>query len=320
MWRTTVKVSQQLGSMLLTLLIISMLAFFGTSGSGENVARSVLGREATQLQLDAYIAEHSLDDPLIVRYGRWLGSFVLGDWGVSPQSQRPVINDIWPRAENTLILALVAMVIATVIGLLASVYMAQRIGKPADTALLTTSIVIASMPEFVVAFGLVMIFGVWLGWLPVDSTAVIYGTPPEVARAYILPALALALTVIPYVLRVGRVAMAETLMEPYARSAILQGLSRRRVLWINVLPNASGPIINAISLNLVYVLGGVIIVENVFGFPGIGQALVAAINSKDTNSVLAITMLLGILFILLNLLTDFVAVLANPRSRNGGKR
>jgi peptide/nickel transport system permease protein len=307
---------KHLGVSLLTLLVISIIAFAGTSASGRDVARNVLGRGVTTEQLDAYAKANGLDRPVYERYVDWLGDFARGEWGVSPATQRPVTDDVLPRFKNTLILAVVSLVVAVPLAILLGLYMARRRGEWTDMSLLLTTVVVAALPEFVVGIGLLLLFGVTLGWLPVDSTGLEFGTSLDKMLAYVLPVATLALGIIPYVARIAREAISEALAEPHTRAAVLRGLTRRRVIWGHTMRTAAVPLINAIAINIVYLLSGVIVIENVFAFPGIGQQLVIAIGQADTSTVLAITMVLGALFIALSFIADLLVVYFNPKLRD----
>jgi peptide/nickel transport system permease protein len=307
---------RQVGASLLTLLVISVIAFAGTSASGRDVARNVLGRSVTPQQLDAYAKANGLDRPIHQRYLSWLGDFATGDWGVSPATQRSVKEDVLPRFKNTLILALVSLIAALPISILLGLFMARRRGKPSDMAWLLGLVVVAALPEFVVGIGLLLLFAVTLGWLPVDSTALEFGTSLEKVQAYVLPAATLGLGIIPYVARIARESISEALGAPYTRAAVLRGLTRRRVIWGYAMRNSAVPLVNAVAINLVYLLSGVIVVENVFAFPGIGQQLVQAIGQADTSTTLAITMVLGAMFIALSFIADLLVVYFNPRLRS----
>jgi peptide/nickel transport system permease protein len=303
---------------LVTLVVISVIAFAGTSASGRDVARNVLGHGGvTTEQLDAYAKAHGLDRPVYARYATWLKDFATGDWGTSPATQRPVRDDIMPRFKNTLLLAVASLIVSLPISILLGLFMARRRGRPSDMTLLLGSVVVAAFPEFVIGIGLLMVFAVGLGWLPVDSTALDFGTTSEKVKAYVLPALTLSLAIIPYVARIAREAISESLVAPYTRAAVLRGLSRRRVIWGYGMRNSAVPLINAVAINLVYLLSGVIVVENVFAFPGIGQQLVEAIGQSDTSMVLAITMVLGAMFLALSFVADLLVVYFNPRLRAG---
>ena len=308
-------IAKQVGSALLTLLVISIVTFAATNvKSPEDVARNALGRETTEEQLQAYLTERGLDRPIHVRYVDWLADFVRGDWGISAVTNRPVRDDILPRFEKTLVLSLVSLLAALPISVAIAVFMARRVGSATDFGLLMGTVVLAALPEFVVGIGLLMLFAVTLGWLPVDSTGLSFATTfSDQAKAYVLPALTLMLAMVPYIVRIGRAAAREALGAPYVQAALLRGLSRRSITWDHAMRNAAVPMVNAVAINIVYLLSGVIVVENVFAFPGIGQLLVQAIGGGDTTMVQSIALVMGAMFILISLAADFLVVYFNPR-------
>jgi peptide/nickel transport system permease protein len=309
-------VLRQLGVALLTLLVISIVTFAATNyKSPEDIARQALGREAAKVQLDAYLEEHGLDRPIYERYASWLGDFVRGDFGTSVVTDRPVREDITPRFMRTLLLSLVALAVALPVSVALGVFMARRIGRWSDFTLLIGIVIVAAMPEFVVGIGLLMLFAVQLGWLPVDSSAISFGTPVEQAKAYVLPALTLVLAMVPHISRIARVSAREAFGAPFVQAAVLRGLSRRRVTWDHGMRNAAVPLVSAVAINIVYLLSGVIVVENVFAFPGIGQALVQAIGGGDVITVQAIAIVMGAMFIAISFAADLLAIYFNPRLR-----
>jgi peptide/nickel transport system permease protein len=308
-------IAKQVASAALTLLVISIVTFAATNvKSPEDVARNALGREATEAQLQSYLKERHLDDPVHLRYARWLGDFVRGDWGVSAVTNRSVRDDVGPRFKKTLILSLVSLLIALPISIVIAIYMARRIGSAQDFSLLMATVVVAALPEFVVGIGLLMLFAVTLGWLPVDSTGLAFATSfDDRVKAYVLPAMTLVLAMVPYIVRIGRAAAREAFAAPYVQAALLRGLSRRSITWDHAMRNAAVPLVNAVAINIVYLLSGVIVVENVFAFPGIGQLLVQSIGSGDTTMVQSIALVMGAMFILISLAADFLVVYFNPR-------
>jgi len=309
-----VAVARQVGLMLLTLLAISVVTFVATNTkSPEGIARSVLGRTVSQEQVAAYVRQQGLDRPLPQRYATWLGDFVRGDWGVSAVTQRPVRDDILPRLVRTLILSMIALAVAVPVSIAVGVYMARSAGTWKDLSLLIGSVVVAGMPEFVIGIGLLLLFAVTLGWLPVDSAALTFGTPVEQLKAYVLPSLTLVLAIVPYIARFARGAAREAFGAPYVQAAVLRGLTRRRVIWDHAMRNAAAPLVNVIAINLLWLLSGVIVVENVFAFPGIGQALVAGIGNADTITVQAIALVMGAMFVAISLIADLLVVYFNPR-------
>jgi peptide/nickel transport system permease protein len=308
-------IAKQVASALLTLLVISIVTFAATNvKSPEDVARNALGRETTEEQLQAYLEDRGLDRPIYARYASWLGDFVRGDWGTSAVTNRNVREDILPRFEKTLILSLASLLVALPISVVIAVFMARRVDSATDFTLLMGTVVLAALPEFVVGIGLLMLFAVTLGWLPVDSTGLAFApTFVDQAKAYVLPALTLVLAMVPYIVRIGRAAAREALAAPYVQAALLRGLSRRSITWDHAMRNAAVPMVNAVAINIVYLLSGVIVVENVFAFPGIGQLLVQAIGSGDTTMVQSIALVMGAMFIAISLAADFLVVYFNPR-------
>jgi peptide/nickel transport system permease protein len=302
---------------LLTLFVISILTFAATSlKSPVDIARAALGRETPPAALEAYAQERGLFDPLPVRYSRWLGGFVTGDLGTSVTTDRPVADDVLPRMKNTLILSFVSLVVALPLSIALGVFMARRAGRPSDVSLLFTTVVLASLPEFIIGIGLVLIFGVRLKWFPVDSSGLQFGSASAKVKAYILPVATLVLAMLPHISRIARSAAVESLNAPYVAAAVLRGLRPRRITWDHAMRNAAVPLVNAVALNVVYLLGGVIVVEEVFAFPGIGQLFVEAIGAGDTPMVLSITMLLGIMFISISLIADLLVLYFNPRLKS----
>ena len=299
---------------LLTLLAISLITFAATDALGIDVARKALGREVTPAQLHDFNVAHGLNRPAPVRYLAWLGNFVRGDWGTSPLTGEAIRPTIVPRFEHTLILAVVSLLLSS-ISLAIGVWFAKRPRTRSDLYSSIATVALASIPVF--GLGIVLILGlaVKLGWAPVDSTAITFGSTREQVEAYILPTLTLVLSLLPHFIRMTRAAVRETLTAPYAQAGVLRGLPRRTVTWRHLMPNAAAPIVNVVALEIMWLVGGVIIVENVFGFPGLGALLVNAIESGDLISVQAISMLTGAMFITISLAADLIVLALNPRLR-----
>jgi peptide/nickel transport system permease protein len=306
----------RLGFALATLLALSLITFAATNlKSASDVARAALGREVSPAAAKAYVHQHGLDRPVTTRYVDWLSHFARGDWGVSPVTSRPVRQDVVPRLKNTLLLAFAALFLSLPIAIGLGAYTARRAGSLPDVGLSIVIVVIASLPEFIVGLLLVMLIGIKAGLLPVDSTALSFGSFTAKVEAFVLPAVTLSLAVIPHVARIARASARESFETPHVRAAILRGLSRRRVTWSYALRSVAGPVVNAVGVNLVYLLSGVIVVENVFGFPGLGQLLVQAIGNGDVLSVQAIALVLGGTFVAISFVTDLLVVWLDPRLR-----
>ena len=302
---------------LITLWLISIIVFTSTHVLGINVARRVLGREATPDQLAAFSKAHGLDKPIFDQYTSWLSDFVKGDWGISAASVRPVSEIVLPRTVNTLILALAAIIIALPISIAFGIYMARPGSRARELTLTIANVSVAAIPVFVIGIVLIYALSVRLGWTPVDSMGMSFGSWNDKAAAFILPTLTLVISLIPHISRLTQVSVRETMTTPYARAAVLHGLSRRTIMYRHLMPNAAGPIINVVALDLIWLIGGVIIVENVFGFPGLGTLLVESIGAGDLLVVQAVAMVFGVLFIGIGITADILVTLFNPRLRSG---
>ncbi len=271
---------RQLAVALLTVLAVSAVTFLATNiKSPEGVARSALGRHATPEQITTFVAAHDLAAPLPVRYARWLGDLVQGDWGTSAVTDRPIQPELMPRLGRTLLLAGLSFVVVVPLSIALGGYLAQRWGTRLDVAATSGLMILCAFPEFVVGVGVVLLFSVLLGVLPPESgTAIAFGTPGAKAAAYVLPALTLVLVAAPFLVRLTRASAREGLTAAHTRAATLRGLPRRTVIWDYGMRAAAVPVVSATGLTLVHLLGGTIVVENLFSFPGLGQALVSAVG------------------------------------------
>jgi peptide/nickel transport system permease protein len=316
-------VARQVGSALLTLFLISIVTFGATNiRTPTDIAHQKLGKEITPEQITAFAEKYGLDKPVYERYGIWLWHFAQGDWGTSFVTDQSVMPSVVPRFKRTLILSSISLLIALPLSILLGVYQARRLGSLTDLSLLMGSVVVAALPEFVVGIVLLTVFAVSLGWLPVDSaTPLTFASSfTEQAKAYVLPALTLILAMAPYIARIARSAVREALGAPYTQAAVLRGLPRRTVVWDHAMRNAGVPLVNAIAINIVYLLSGVIVVENVFAFPGVGQGLVQSISTTDTITVQAIALVMGAMFIVISLLADLLVAYLNPRLKAAAAR
>jgi peptide/nickel transport system permease protein len=302
--------------LVLSLLAVSVLVFLLTIAVPGDPARAVLGKAATPAQLKAFDAAHGLDAPLYEQFGRFLLHLVQGQLGTSYASGQSVATAIGARFERTFFLVLVAWLIAALVSIPLGMWSGRRAGSAADSALSGTTLGLAALPEFVIGLLLVFVVGVKLGWLPVNSTAAGYATTPwGDFPSYVLPAIAIAFTIIPYITRLARANAREVDSEPYIRAAILRGVHGPRLTFLHVLPNAAPPVLNALALQFAGSIGGVVVTETVFGFPGIGQLLVQAVGSRDLPVVQAITIIIGAVYVLVNTLADAGVRALTPRLR-----
>ena len=307
---------QRLAIGLLTLVGVSMLVFAATMLLPGNAAYAVLGQSATPERLAALEAQLHLDQSVVGQYTSWAGDLLRGDLGNSLVANRPVSDLLRPRIENSIVLVVFAGVIASVIGTLLGVLAAARRDGVLDHLLSVVFLTLTALPEFVVAIFLVMIFAtnVWHilpAISPVPPGTSVFSTPDVL----VLPVATLILVVIPYVFRMTRAAVIEALESEYVEMAVLKGASRRRRLFAHALPNAAAPIIQVVGLNLLYLAGGIVVIEFVFNYPGIGQGLVSAVQARDIPVIQAAVLVLAAFYIAVNIATDVVALLASPRRR-----
>ncbi len=306
-------VAQRLALGLLTLFVVSLIIFLGIELLPGDLAEAVLGQAATPETVAAFRRELNLDLPAHERYIKWLLGILQGDMGRSLANQREISELIGVRLYNTLFLAAVAAVIsvplAVTLGVFAALYRNSWYDRGVNVATLTT----ISFPEFFVAYILILLLAVTVPVFP--SLSNVSPDTPFWERVYkvSLPALALTLVVIAHMMRMTRASIINLLASPYIEMANLKGLTRTRIIVHHALPNALAPIITVIVLNLAYLIVGVVVVEVVFVYPGLGQLLVDSVSKRDLPVVQASSLIFAATFILLNLTADVLAILTNPR-------
>jgi peptide/nickel transport system permease protein len=300
----------------LTLLLVSLLVFATTQALPGDAAQAMLGREATPERLAALRAQLHLDEPVWRQYGRWLFGLLRGDFGLSLATERPVIELLGPRLVNSGFLVLVSAAIAIPASLAVGIAGALRRDRTLDHVLTLVSLVLAALPEFVVAIVLVVVFATQVFHLLPAVAMIADGEPIwRQADQAILPALALDLSVIPYMGRIMRASMVEVMESEYVQMARLKGIPPRRVILRHALPNAIVPFVQVTALQLAWLAGGVVVVEFVFRYPGIGSALVDAVANRDLPVVQTLAVLIGALYVVLNTLADIATILLTPRLR-----
>jgi peptide/nickel transport system permease protein len=300
---------------LLTLLIVSALIFWILEVLPGDVASRILGRDATPETLALLRAQLHLDDPALTRYLRWLGGMATGDFGTALTSSRPIVTILEPRIFNTVLLAGYAFLLYLPLALIPALIQAVRRDRPADHALSAVTLVLLSMPDFLIATLLLVTFVVAVPLLPAMSLVDQSSTAFEYFRAMTLPAITLAIVMAVYAVRMLRDNLIEVLGSDYVRMAELKGLSRRKVLLRHALPNALVPTLNVTALNLAYLIGGVVVVEKVFSYPGFGSLLVDSLQLRDLPLIEATVLIAAAVYIAANLLADIGAILLNPRLR-----
>ena len=302
---------------LLTLLIVSALIFWILEVLPGDVASRIMGRDATPETLALLRAKLHLNDPAITRYLRWLGGMATGDFGTALTSSRPIVQILEPRIFNTVLLAGYAFLLYLPMALIPALIQAVRRDRPTDHALSAVTLVLLSMPDFLIATLLLVTFVVTVPLLPAISLVDQSSTALEYFRAMTLPAVTLAVVMAVYAVRMLRDNLIEVLSSDYVRMAELKGLSRRKVLLRHALPNALVPTLNITALNLAYLIGGVVVVEKVFSYPGFGSLLVDSLQLRDLPLIEATVLIAAAVYIAANLLADVGAILLNPRLRAG---
>lgn len=303
---------------LLTLVIASLTVFAATQALPGDPARARLGKDATPASLAALREELGLERPVVQQYTDWVTGLLHGDLGTSLISSKPIWDDLDDRVQNSAFLVLVAALISIPLSLIIGAYAALYRDRAFDSVSGVVLLVLAAMPEFVVGLLLVAGFATTVFTLLPAVSIIPPGTPPydDLSKIW-LPTITLVLAVAPYVARIMRASMVEVLESEYVEMARLKGLPERTVVWRHAVPNALGPTFQVIALNLAYLAGGVIIVESVFNYPGIGIALRDAVLNRDFTTVQAVAMLIAAVYVLTNLLADIATILVTPRLRTG---
>jgi peptide/nickel transport system permease protein len=299
----------------ITLAIVSFAVFFATTLLPGDTATILLGQAATPEAVEGLRKAMHLDDPAILRFLKWIFGLFRGDFGTSYANNMPVAQLIGGRFINTLKLAGLTAAIAVPLSLTLGITSAMWRGSLYDRIVTIVTIGVISVPEFMIATSAVLVFAVYLNWLPALSfTSEAHGFY-DLLRAYAMPVVTLTFGVSAQMIRMSRAAVVETLNTPYVEMALLKGASRQRLVLRHALPNALGPIVNAMALSLSYLLGGVIIVETIFNYPGIAKLMVDAVSTRDLPLIQTCAMIFCLGYLALITMADIVAILSNPRLR-----
>ena len=312
-----------------TLLAVSVIVFGATEVLPGDVAAAVLGREATPESLRVLRRNMHLEDPAYDRYGRWLWQMAQGNPGVSLAASSFILTDnnessiegvpvttlIGDKLKNTAVLTLVTTLLMIPLSVIFGVWSAIRRDRLADRTISTITLVLISVPEFVTATLLVLLFSLVWPVLPAVSLIDPSRSLFSQTNVLVLPVLALLAAILAQTIRMVRASVLQVLQSEYVQAARLKGIQERHVLRRYVLPNALGPTIQVFAVNIAWLVGGVIIVETVFQYPGLGALLVDAVSKRDIPTVQAISLLIAVGYIAINLVADIVTVLVNPKLR-----
>jgi len=321
---------QRFALAIVALFAVSLITFWAVELLPGDAATRMLGRGATPERVASFREQMNLDSPALERYSAWITGFVQGDWGESLVQARPptegapagrinrsVADIIIPRLSNTLELAALALVMYVPLSLITGIVTAVYRDRFFAAGLSTLLILGCAVPDFVIAIFLLVVFAVTLEWFPALSLVDQAESFGAQLRMMTLPAVTLTLAMTGFAVRMMQASLLSVLNSDYVQFAILKGLPRRRVLLMHALPNALGPALRATVINVVWLVGGVVLVEVVFTYPGIGMLLLDALRLLDTPVILASTMILAAVYILCNLGADLVSAALNPRLRAG---
>jgi peptide/nickel transport system permease protein len=311
---------RRIGLGILTLWLVSLVVFAAVIALPGDAATAILGKEATPDRVAALREQLHLNESVVTQYTQWLKGVLTFSFGNSAATQQPVSQLLSDRVANTAFLVFVASIIAIPMSILLGVWMAMKRDRPVDHAGSTITLVLAALPEFVIAILLILVFATGLSHvLPAVSLL----APGEKAwqdpQVVVLPAATLIIAVVPYISRIMRGSMIEVLESEYVTMARLKGLPERQVIWRHAVPNAIVPAIQVTALELAWMAGGVVVVEFVFSYPGIGAAFVDAVGNRDMVVVQAITMLAAAVYVFLNLAADIATIMVTPRLRTAGR-
>ncbi|MFI5953815.1 ABC transporter permease [Cryptosporangium sp. NPDC051539] len=299
----------------LSVVAVAVIVYAATAVLPGDAAQAILGKQATPERLALLRHQLGLDKSAWAGFADWFTGLLTGDFGTSLQTQQPVGALLAPRLWNSAALVLLAAVVSSVIGVVLGAVTAARRDGLLDHVLSIVSLVASALPEYIVGVFVVLFLAVKVHALPaisiLDPGGHIWDDPGKI----VLPVLTLTIVVVPYILRMCRGSVVEALDSDYAEVARLKGVSERRLLFRHALPNALAPTIQVIGLSLIYLAGGIVLVETVFQYPGIGLALVSAVSTRDVPVIQALVVLLSTFYVVLNILTDVAVLLVTPRRR-----
>ncbi len=299
----------------ITLALVSGVIFVTVEALPGDPCTAYLGRLAQGARLENCRRDFNLERPALERYAEWIGGAIQGDLGVSLQRNKPISEIVGTRLRNTLIMGISAIILGVPIAILLGIIAGLWRDRAIDLWVSTTAIFAMTIPEFVSATLLILTFSIWLGWFPGIVT-----TPPdapvfEFLGDVLLPIITLALVMTAHILRMVRTSVIDVMGSAYVQMARLKGVPYWRMVFRHVLPNALLPTINLVALTIAWLLGGVVVIEVVFNYPGLGRLTIDAISDRDLAMVQAIALILAAIFVGLNLLADILSLLINPRLR-----
>lgn len=309
-------VARRFGLGVVTLAVVSVIIFAATEALPGNAAVAILGHSATPAQLHALERQLHLDRSALDQYGSWISGVLSGNPGHSLANGKPVWSIVGPAFSNSAVLVVLAGMIGSLVGMALGALAAWRKDSLLDQASSAVALAVTALPEFVVAVLLVVMFATVSFHLFPAVSLVPPGTHPWARpSALVLPVATLVVVIVPYIYRMTRAAVVEALASDYVEMATLKGLATWRLLAVHALPNAVPPVVQVLGLSFLYLAGGIVVIEFVFAYPGVGQALVSAVANRDVPVIQMIVLLLAGFYVFVNILTDVLALLATPRRR-----
>lgn len=308
---------KRLALSIVTLVLLSMIVFAAAQLLPGDLGRNVLGPFASPADVEKFNRERGLDRPIVTQYWDWISHFARGDLGTSLQYDVRVGGLLGPSLVNSLQLAALAFVLVVPLSLLGGIVAALRRNRLTDRAITVTGLSLTSIPEFVTAIVLIVIFGVGLGWLPVNATAPPGASFVTQVEYLLLPSLALVAVLFGYIARITRAGVIEAIDADYTRTAYLKGLSQRGVIFRHVLRNSLLPTIAVVATQVGYLIGGLLVIEKLFNYDGIGQRIYVAAQNKDFTLLQSGVLIVGIVYLVATFIADVLYSLLNPRIRYG---
>jgi peptide/nickel transport system permease protein len=308
-------VLRRLALSIITLFLLVTIVFVITSVLPDDIGRRLAGPFAPQETVDALNERLGANDPLIVQYGRILRKTATFSFGDSFQFNRPVGDLLWPALGRSAKLVLFALILTIPLAIVAGVYAARRRNTAVDRSIVTVGLASSSIPDFVSGVTLQYLIGVTLGWLPVLALAPSGSSPITQARYLLLPALALVVVYFGYIARMTRAGTIQALDADYTRTAVMKGLNSRKVMSHHVMRNALQPTVSVIGTQIGYMFGGLVALERVFNYPGLGNLIYTAASRKDIPLLSAAVILVGIIYMVCTLSADLLIAWMNPRAR-----
>lgn len=311
---------RRLGIAVLTVVLASLFVFLAVQALPGDVAQQLLGQNATPEAVQQLRTTLGLDDNVWLRYLQWLAGAAHGDFGTSLVSGGPVAPTLLTAFRNSMLVAVPAMLVGVTLSLALGVLAGVRRGRATDRVVSTVSLLVMSVPEFMVATVLVLLFAIGL---PVFPAVVLRGSDATVAEllpTVWLPITVLTLAMAAYILRTARSSTIDVMASEFVTTAELKGLTMRRVVWKHALPSALLPTLNVVALNVAWLLGGVVVVENVFNYPGMGKLMLESVSNRDLPTIEAIALLSALVYVVCNLAADLVALALDPKLRTRQRR